>query len=101
MKIDKDPSIIDLLERLDLHKRNWRIQDHWEADLSAIGISNPPSGDSLVYVSTFFLKAGRYHCECEKRSRNSAIGYETVHESRNLTFEELVRILEKYLDHGV
>jgi len=100
MSIDKDLSITDLVERLELHERGWCILDHWEADLCAIGISNSPSGDRIVYVSTFDQKAGRYNCECEKRNMQSSLGYETVYEGRNLTFDELVAVLARHLDNG-
>ena len=101
MKIDKDQSIADLLDRLELKERGWCIRDHWEADLCAIGISNSSSSDRLVYVSTFGLTAGRYNCECEQRNTQSSLGYETVHEGQNITFDELVVVLERHLHDGI
>ena len=100
MKINKDLSIVELLDRLELHKRGWCIRDYWEADLCAIGISNSLSSDRLAYVSTYELKAGRYNCECERRNRHSPLGYDTVFEGQDLSFDELVAILARHLHDG-
>lgn len=98
MTNNKDPSITELLDRLDLNKRGWCIHDHWEADRCAIGLCNLQSDDCLAYVSTFNLAAGRYDCECEKRSPQSSLGYEVTHQGQNLTFSELATVLESHLN---
>jgi len=98
MMISKDDSIVTLLDQLNIQERGWTICDHWEADLCAIGISPQSSPRKLVYVSTFGKSAGKYDYECEKLrlSFDDEIDYDTVSEGCDVTFSELVDVMQHY-----
>ena len=96
MTMSKDPSIIELLSRLDLSAQGWVVVDHWSADLSAIGIAARHDLARLVYVSTFSMEPGRFYCECEDpEGRIGAVVAAKCGE--NVDFETLKLAIESYL----
>ncbi|WP_339787163.1 MAG: hypothetical protein ACMVP2_05485 [Imperialibacter sp.] len=62
----KDRSIIQLIDHLE--KRfglgEFTINDFWEADLCAIGISDPQK-EVLIYISTYGKREGQYFISIE------------------------------------
>ena len=66
MVISKDKNIVDILTFLQnkLGKENIVIIDHWNADRTAIGISNK-TNTKLIYVSTNKKKSNEYFIELE------------------------------------
>ena len=64
--MEKDAAIIELLQWLRQQLGNsFMITDHWEGDLSAVGISSPDDPSQLVYMLSFGRPAGRYAVELE------------------------------------
>jgi hypothetical protein len=98
MTIDKDPSIIDLLERLRLDERGWFMRDYWEADLCAVGISSRKQPSRLVYVSTFNKLANEYDYELEQLSTSTTGDYDCVSDEQSVGFEDLVCRMEAFLN---
>ncbi len=98
MTSDKDPTIIDLLERLRLQARGWFIRDYWEADLCAIGISSRKQPTRLVYVSTFNKSANNYDYEFEQLSSSTSVDYDSVIDEQSVGFEDLVCRMEAFLN---
>ena len=100
MILNKDKSILQLLDLLGLEERGWAVNDHWEADLCAIGITSTSSKGRLVYVSTFDKPEGKFDYECEAL-RCEAEGdteYEIVDEGVDVGFHDLVEAVERHLD---
>jgi hypothetical protein len=69
--IQKVPALIEVVHRLrrDLGTASFVIQDHWDADLSAIGLARPDDHRVLAYVSVYKLPVGEYYVELERPSR--------------------------------
>lgn len=95
-----DESIVDLLQRLELDRRAWVIVDHWEADLTAIGLASPTDVRRLVYVSTFGLEPGRYAFESEVGRGEGDESYKVVDSGGDVSFGRLVEALEQHLGAG-
>lgn len=66
-KLEKDESIHRLLARLEasLGKDAFHVVDHWEADLSAIGIARPDNHGVLVYIAMFGQEEDSYFVSLE------------------------------------
>ncbi|MCK6576233.1 hypothetical protein L6V77_34720 [Myxococcota bacterium] len=95
---DKDPSIQRLLRQLDPQARRWRVVDHWEADLCAIGIAGVTDPGRLVYISTYEADPDRYHFECEVGRGSAPDDYEVTKTGENVTFAELLIVMEDHLE---
>lgn len=94
----KETAVRDLVEKLCLGGRQWVAVDHWEADRCATGFAHQRDRRRLVYVSTFGMQPGRFHYECEASGRKNPEDYATVSEGDNVTFDELVEVMEGHLD---
>src|SRR5262245_31754550 len=103
MKLQKDHTITRLLPRLrqKLGDGAFDVVDHWESDLCAVGIARPDDHAQLVYVCTYGLPNGRYFASLEfpaqgaEQSANHP--YTPAGERDGLSFEGLVRIIQKHL----
>lgn len=93
--INKCPEILEVLERLDLHRRGWEINDYWEGDRCAIGISSKTNSARLVYLCTFNMSSGTYYIECDEEIGTDQ--FRTVNIGNNLTYAELVREMSVHL----
>jgi len=93
----KDPAIVELLSQLDLASRGWVVVDHWEGDLSAVGIAHAAEPRRLVYISTFGKAEGRFDYECELPG-GSKEDYEVAAMAEDSTFDELLEAIIRHLD---
>lgn len=100
MNLIKDRSILELLSRLDIGNNRWRIQDHWDADLCAIGLSSDLNPQHLVYVSTFDREAGRYDFECEIVDKLYPEKYTVANSGANVDFLTLYQAIRHHLDEA-
>ncbi len=98
MTLKKDQDIINLLDRLQISSRGWRVEDHWEADLCAIGIAKEESPRLLVYVSTYDRTSGRYDYQCETPADSGTDSYITKASGENVSYKKLLRVMEDHLD---
>ena len=96
--MNKDPSIVSLLERLDLTKRGWVTVDHWDSDLMAIGIARPNEPRRLIYVSIFDKPDERFYFECEEQAGSDEAEFRTGKSSEDATFDELLSAAVEHLD---
>lgn len=97
MMTAKAPSIVALLERLDLDSRGWEVLDHWNADECAVGITRAGQRRRLVYVSTYERGPERYYYECEVPVGRGDDQYEVTDRGEDVDFETLVKVLESHL----
>jgi hypothetical protein len=98
--MEKDESIIELLERLKLiiNFSLLEIVDYWEIDLCAIGLRR---GNKLVYISTFNYVENdelRYDFDLERIDENNKENLDVVKEGRNVSEVELVNEIKFFLE---
>lgn len=98
--IEKDKTIIDLLDRLKLmiNFDLLEIVDYWEADLCAIGIKR---GDKLVYISAYNFvdkKTVRYDYDLELIGNLKQDKLRVVKEKRGVSEGELIAELKEFLE---
>lgn len=97
--LEKDKSIVDLVERLNLERRKWQILNEWEMDLCAIGFVKQGNNNRWVYVCTYGLEDGRFNYDCDLRSGTSeGSDVMTVESQRNVEYTQLLEAMERYLD---
>ena len=94
---EKDSSIVDLLDALNLESRAWEVVDHWEGDLCATGVAARQDRRRLVYVSTFDHEPGRYSYQCEIPNGPDEVDYRAVRSGENVTLRELIDAMELHL----
>jgi hypothetical protein len=76
----------------------FRVTDHWEPDLYAIGISSPSNASVLVYISTLGESSGLYSYELELPPEpDSEATYRAAGKGSGLTLVELVRVVKAHL----
>lgn len=100
MEVAKDESILGFLARLssELDPRLWRIVDHWEIDLHAIGIARPDDPGVLVYVSTWRQRPGRYDCSLELPPLPGGdVPFRSVGEKDGIEFPDVLRLIQEHL----
>ena len=95
--MEKSESIKKLLSELQLEKNRWIIQDHWQADLYAIGIACEGTPAHLVYVNTFGKPDGLYYYECETPKGKEDEDYVVFDRGDNVNFDELSIIIKNHL----
>jgi hypothetical protein len=99
MTLNKDKSILQLLEHIGLERRGWTVRDFWDADLCAIGIVSESSQSRLVYISTFMKPDGRFHFECEQYLETyDELDCEIADEGEDVGLSELIAAMERHLD---
>jgi hypothetical protein len=98
MGLAKDPSILALLDRLDLSAHNWLIVDHWDADECAIGIARADQPRRLVYISTFETGPDRYAYDCEEPNGVEETGHVVVDRGVVSGMSALEAVLRRHLD---
>lgn len=98
MRIVKDISVKNLLSKLDLSGKGWKIIDHWDADLCAVGITSECAQGKLVYISTFGKATGTYDYECEYTTGTPDLaGFRTVASGKDVSLITLESVLERWL----
>ncbi len=80
-----------LLKRLPISDRGWVVVDHWEGDLSALGIAHTRDLRRLVYVTTWRQSQGRYSYICEVPGETSA-PTDFVHGERKEDVDEVTLV---------
>jgi hypothetical protein len=96
--LKKDTTIVQLLEILRdrLGAGAFEVVDHWEADMSAIGIASPRDHRVLAYLGCFGREPGSYDVELESPAEMNGF----VREHRNVDLEILVRVVREHLSCG-
>lgn len=95
--VQKDSSIIRLVERLSLGARGWTETDTWDGDLCAVGLARSDDPRRCVYVSTWKRARDRYYYECETPTGPGATDYEVTERGEDVDFEMLLRAMERHL----
>lgn len=92
----KSQQIRSLIKRLtvDLEEQRFIINDHWDGDLLAIGISHPVERDLLVYIK-ISEDDSDYFVALEFPS--SIAIYEPAGEFHNIEYAELVKVIRHHL----
>jgi hypothetical protein len=99
----KDSRIIEVLDWL----REWLgntfvVNDHWESDLCAIGISAQKKPSQIMYISTLELPDGLYDVDLDMvTTPGSKVPYETLERHRRVSREELLRFAVQHLELSV
>ena len=91
-------AVRQLFESLDMHELGWQIVDHWEGDLTAIGVASRKEPRRLVYISVFDKADGLYDFECEEPSGPELDSYLTVNSGENVTSQELLKAMGHHLN---
>jgi len=97
MKPTKLLAIEQLLAHLELARRGWVVQDHWEGDQAAIGIAAGADRSRLVYVSVYGKEHGKYDFECEFAPTAEGEAYRTGSRGEDVEMDELLRVLAAHL----
>jgi hypothetical protein len=92
--LNKDPRVLELLRRIDLHARGWIVCDHWDGDMLATGISSTSCPDRLVYVAIGKF-AELFNYECEILLSNQS--FQVTERGDEITYEELVFKMNEHL----
>lgn len=91
MNLVKDKKIIELINRLNNKLENkFVINDYWNADLLAIGLSDI-NKKRLIYIA--IKKGNRYYLSKEKIESP-----ETIQEYIDIDIEEIIKITKKYFE---
>lgn len=98
MTPSKAPSILKLIEMLQLDKHGWIIVDHWEADLCAVGIAANKNPRRLVYISSYNKPDGIFDYECETPLAGDNEEYEVEQEGQDVPFAEIMDVLKRHLE---
>jgi hypothetical protein len=93
--MEKNTSVQNLISRLSLEFSKLRIVDHWESDLTAIGIANSDSENKLIYISTY-ITGNKYYYELEQSVADNEVKYYLV-EKDTVDYDSLVEIVRRYL----
>lgn len=95
--VNKDASILRLLDRIsqELDPKTWRVVDHWDADLLAIGIAAATNPELLVYISTHRQPEGHFSFECEVPSGSAGM-YRVVDRAESVNFDALLLALSTH-----
>jgi len=98
-EMQKDATIIELLDWLRERLGDaFAINDHWEGNLCAIGISAPGNPAQLVYISTWRRPSGYYAVELESAPPpDSEMPYEEIGEFDFVSRDELLGIVKTHL----
>jgi len=93
-KLNKDKNIIQLIDHLEnrFGLSKFIINDFWDADLCAIGLSDPQK-KVLIYISTYGKRQGQYFISIED------IYTPTISNNKpqNVQFKELEIIIASHL----
>jgi hypothetical protein len=101
--VEKDAAIHAVLNHLwaRLGPEAFVVTDHWDTDLSAIGISSPHNRGVLVYISCYGNQSGRYGYELELPALTDDFPYQVAGRSSDVSFEELARVIAAHLKRAL
>jgi len=103
-RLDKDPTVLAVLDRLAarLGPTAFDVVDHWDCDLTAVGVARPDDHRVLAYISTFNMPAERYVVELElPRDEAGGVPYTVARSRSAVDFGELVEMVRAHLAHAV
>ena len=89
----KHKDIITLLSKLNELFPNFIVNDFWEGDLCAVGISDFGK-NALIYISTFQKYRGKYYMEVEDISTNKKPKKTIIYQDMN--FDELLKSIKTH-----
>jgi hypothetical protein len=97
--VEKDSSIIEALKALKARfGETLQVDDRWEGDLMAVGVSRHGHPDRLVYFCTFQRGTGRYYVDLEAPAPpGSQLPYEQGETFEDVDFETLASIVSRHL----
>ena len=97
--MEKDATITELLSWLRQQLGDkFVVNEHWEADLCAVGISAPNDPAQLVYILSWGRPAGHYDVELESAPLpRSDAPYQAVGKFQAVPREEVLPIIEGHL----
>lgn len=101
--LDKDPSILTVLDRLRsrLGPGVFVIADNWEPDQCAVGIASPHNPGVLVFLSCYRKSPGRFEYELELPPLpGDDFAYRVAGRASDVSFEELAGVVATHLKHG-
>jgi hypothetical protein len=97
----KDASVLDCLTQLEraMGSGAFRVVDHWDADLFAVGVATPGDVERLVYVCTWQKEAGRYYYECESprvHASENEPNYAVAEKADDVDFDTLLAAVRRH-----
>jgi hypothetical protein len=98
--LNKDPLILVTLDQLwsRLGSDAFEVVDHWEGDLTAVGIASPRNHGVLIYLASY---PDGFHVELELPSPPGApFPYQVAGRHTGLEFDRLVGIVAEHLDRA-
>jgi hypothetical protein len=94
----KDPEIREVLSWLRDRVGPFRVIDHWDADLCAVGVAAIHDPQQLVYISSWNRPTGRYFVELETAPLpGSEMPYTSVGKFDTVGREELASLVAQHL----
>jgi hypothetical protein len=98
--IEKDKTILDLIERLKLiiNFKDLEIVNYWDADLCAIGFRK---NNKLIYISTYNFvvsKIVKYDFDLELMDKLDKTNFKVIKEGRGVSEPTLINELKKFLE---
>jgi hypothetical protein len=98
MNTAKDPTLVAVLRQLrkDLGPNAFVVEDHWEADLNAVGIARPSDRRFLIYIATWPEVSG-LSFQCEFPASDGDMPYESADMIDGATYEQLLSAARLHL----
>jgi hypothetical protein len=96
--LQKDVHILTMLANLRqrLGPGAFRVVDHWDADLRAVGIAHPRNEHILAYIADVDAE-GRFYVELEiSAPAGSQVPYSVAGRHRSVSFDELVTLVAEH-----
>lgn len=94
----KSPEIHDLVARLRLAERGWKILDYWDGIERSIGIAATSDEGRLVYIHAAEDGSGTFDYALELPPTRADQKYSPAGEGHHSTFEQLLVIVAAHLD---
>ena len=95
---EEKQAIIELVNWLREHLADFSVVDHWDADLSAVGISAPHDPKLLAYISNHGRPPGYYFVELEAApALDSDLPYDVVNTFETVSRDELLKIVSEHI----
>ena len=91
----KSEGIWIFLRALSQRAGEWRILDHWEGDLTAIGVIWKDHPERLAYISSWEQSDGSYFVELEKNAEDDA--YEVVAQVERCDLDHALELIVEHL----
>lgn len=95
---NKDKTIIEIVDYLQTKfgQTDILIQDYWEGDFNAIGLTNK-TRQYLVYISTYGTKKDKFNVSLENPPIDDDLPYSPSGDLDNLSIENLEKIVIEHL----